>query len=203
MKRATGSNPPQTANKVSIQLALDGHSFSVRFPAGDIPAEGIAAEVLTPRTLLVPEELLDRARAAELLSAAGLTARADERAVCTEAQAGVAALMAVPAEALQQVAERCKGAIRFTTPLLEEPQKKDATIWLHRTAGLVYIKVYRTGALRFGEVVPAAEDADAVYLLERVATEFPPREYALYLTGDSPRKLSKSVGNAFKEIVCG
>ena len=41
MRQATGSNTPQSGNKVSIQLSLDGHSFSVpalsELPAGEAP----------------------------------------------------------------------------------------------------------------------------------------------------------------------
>lgn len=202
MKRATGSNRAQTADKVSIQLALDGHSFSVAFPAGDATDGPTTVVVLTPRTMLAPAELLDGARAAELLAAAGLTPLPDERTVWSDERNGIAAVMAVPEEALREVAERCKGPLRFTTPLLDEPLKTDATIRLLRTDRLLYIKVYRAGALRFAEVVPAAADADASCLLERLSAEFPPKEFALRIAGNDARRLRKHVGNAFREVVC-
>lgn len=202
MKRATGSKPQPTANKVSIQLALDGHSFSVRFPAGDLAAESPTVEVLTPRTLLVPAEVLDPARAGDLLAAAGLAPEAGECAVCSAPQAGIAAVMALPEEALQQLGERCKEPVRFTTPLLDEPTKKEATVWLRRTAGLLFIKVYRSGGLRFAEVIPALTDADVVYFMDRLAGEFPPREFAVHIAGEDARKLRKLMGNVFREVVC-
>ena len=60
MKQATGSNTPQSINKVSIQLTLDGHSFSAPALSGEFPGDGpVEVELLTPRTMLVPEELFD------------------------------------------------------------------------------------------------------------------------------------------------
>ena len=61
MKQATGSKTPNPIHKVSIQLALDGHSFSTPLPAaaGEEPVE---VELLTPKTMLVPAELFDEER---------------------------------------------------------------------------------------------------------------------------------------------
>ena len=73
MKQATGSNTPQSINKVSIQLTLDGHSFSAPALSGEFPGDGpVEVELLTPRTTLVPEEFFDEACAGELLAAAGM-----------------------------------------------------------------------------------------------------------------------------------
>ena len=72
MKQATGSNTPQSINKVSIQLTLDGHSFSAPALSGEFPGDGpVEVELLTPRTTLVPEVFFDVACAGELLAAAG------------------------------------------------------------------------------------------------------------------------------------
>ena len=77
MKQATGSNTPQSINKVSIQLTLDGHSFSAPALSGEFPGDGpVEVELLTPRTTLVPEEFFDEACAGELLAAAGMARRA-------------------------------------------------------------------------------------------------------------------------------
>ena len=75
MKQATGSNTPQATNKVSIQLTLDGHSFSAPALSGEFPGDGpVEVELLTPRTMLVPEELFDKEHAGEVLAAAGMAA---------------------------------------------------------------------------------------------------------------------------------
>lgn len=204
MRQVTGSNTPAHATKVSIQLALDGHSFSVcDLSCGEVPDDApLTVEVLTPRTLLVPAELFDAERAAELLRVTGLAPKSGECVVCSDLQAGVAAVVAVPEEALRQLQERWGKSFRFTTPLLADPPKTDAAIRLCRKADLLYIKVYREKILRFAEVVPAPADADILYLLDRLAAEFPLNEFGLYLAGDGTRNLQKLLDGIFKEVIC-
>lgn len=88
MRQATGSNTPQSGNKVSIQLSLDGHSFSVpalsELPAGEAP---VTVELLLPRTMLVPGELFDAERGAEMLAANGMPPTAEESVVASDPEA--------------------------------------------------------------------------------------------------------------------
>ena len=106
MKRATGkTDTPQPGYKVSIQQSLDGHSFSVAAPpAFPAEAERIEAEVLTPRTMLVPVEYFAGERAAALLAANGMPALSGEETVCSDAEEEIVAVMALPGEALRQAA---------------------------------------------------------------------------------------------------
>ena len=61
MRQATGSNTPQSGNKVSIQLSLDGHSFSV--PAlSELPAGDAVTAINREALRQVEEKLGDRAR---------------------------------------------------------------------------------------------------------------------------------------------
>lgn len=72
MKQATGKTDSRpNVKKVSIQLALDGHSFSIVGGQGILPEATVKVEILTTRTLLVPEELFDSQQAATLLAADG------------------------------------------------------------------------------------------------------------------------------------
>lgn len=92
MRQETGSNTPQTANKVSIQLALDGHSFSAPALAGDFPGDGaVEIELLTVRTMLVPRETFDAGLAEELLAAGSMALTAGESAVHSAPQQEVTA----------------------------------------------------------------------------------------------------------------
>ena len=88
MRQATGSNTPQSGNKVSIQLSLDGHSFSVpalsELPAGEAP---VTVELLLPGTMLVPGELFDAERGAEMLAANGMPPTAEESVVASDPEA--------------------------------------------------------------------------------------------------------------------
>ena len=196
MKRATGkTDTPQPGYKVSIQQSLDGHSFSVAAPpAFPAEAERIEAEVLTPRTMLVPVEYFAGERAAALLAANGMPALSGEETV---------AVMALSGEALRQAAEAAGGRpLRFTTPLLHRPAADGNTVWLCRRAGLLYIKVYDDGRLRAAEVVAAADEAEIRYLAERLDAVFPLRGYTLLAAGDDPKALRKLLGKQFRKVVC-
>ena len=181
MRQATGSNTPQSGNKVSIQLSLDGHSFSVpalsELPAGEAP---VTVELLLPRTMLVPGELFDAERGAEML----------------------AAVTAINREALRQVEEKLGDRARFTTPLLHTPANTAKTVWMSRRAGLLYIKVYDGGELQLAEAIPAATDTDAAYFFERLDGCFPLKEYELRIAGDNPKAARKLLGKRFRQTTC-
>lgn len=202
MKQATGSNTPQSINKVSIQLTLDGHSFSAPALSGEFPGDGpVEVELLTLRTTLVPEEFFDEACAGELLAAAGMAALPGERAVWSAPQQNAVAVMAAAEDALAAVHERLGGRARYTTPLLCVPQASVPTVWMYYAAGLLYIKVY-DGKLRFAEVVPAPDEADLLYMLERLGSEFRLRDYTLRIGSGDGWALKRKLGGYFRQIVC-
>ena len=202
MKQATGSNTPQSINKVSIQLTLDGHSFSAPALSGEFPGDGpVEVELLAPRTTLVPEEFFDEACAGELLAAAGMAALPGECPVWSAPQQNAVAVMAAAENALAAVHERLGGRARYTTPLLCVPQTSVPTVWMYYAAGLLYIKVY-DGKLRFAEVVPAPDEADLLYMLERLGSEFRLRDYTLRIGSGDGRALKRKLGGYFRQIVC-
>lgn len=202
MRRATGSNTPPRANKVSIQLSLDGHSFSVadfsQELRKDIPVE---VELLTPKTMLAPAEAFDKSCAGALLAAAGIPVQANECVVCSDSGARTVAVMAVGTEPLRQLTERFGEDIRLTTPLLHEPASQGPTVWIRRTTGLLYIKVYDAG-LQLAEVIEAPEDADIRYFFERLGTEFSTKNHTLLVAGNTSRALCKEFGKGFKKASC-
>lgn len=131
MRQVTGSNLSRPANKVSIRLGSDGHSFSVvgaetlrGGAAGVTGTAGVEVEVLTPLTLLVPAVLCDGRNGAALLAAAGLPPRAGD-AVVRSAPAGdgqAVALMALPDAALRMLGERL-GLSPGAVAALREPEE--------------------------------------------------------------------------------
>lgn len=204
MKQATGRTDSRTAtNKVSIQLALDGHSFSIVGGSGVLPEAVVSVEILTPRTLLVPEELFDASHVGILLAADGKAPLTGEEIVHSAPVEGIVAVMAVPAQALQQLRERLDAdAIpAYTTPLLAPVHPTKPTVVLQRAAGYLYVRIYNAG-LRLAEVLPAPTDTDIRYALERLETEFPLNQYAAQLAGKETRRLEKLVGNRFKSVRC-
>ncbi|MFQ7055250.1 MAG: hypothetical protein ACLRQT_03595 [Alistipes sp.] len=102
---------------MSIQLTLDGHSFSAHGLDGEFPGEEpVEAELLTARTMLVPEEVLGTGDAGTLLAANGMAPAAEERAVCSLPVQGIVAVMAAHREALRQAEEKLGDRILYTTP---------------------------------------------------------------------------------------
>ena len=205
MRQATGRiNPSSAANQVSIQLALDGHSFSrsgAPGPAageGTQPQEPLTVEIVTPRTLLVPETLFAPERAALLLAADGKRPQADETVVWSDPADGVVAVMAVPAEALASLPEARR---RYTTPLLHPMSPTQPTLRLQLVGGYLYIKCWHAG-LRLAEVVPAPTEADLLYVLERLETEFPASQYALRIAGPRAKELTKLLGHLYPDTRC-
>lgn len=203
MKRATGNKAPQSANKVSIQLSLDGHSFSAPALTGDFPGNGsVEVELLTPRTMLVPAALYDPAQGAGLLAANGMPLRAGECVAASDPSRQYVALMALPAEALRLVDEKLGSRALFTTPLLHDPSAAEPTVWISRRAEILYVKIYDAGALQMAEAVPAPEDADILYLFERMAAVFPLEDHVLRISGDTPKSLRKLLGKSFRKTIC-
>ena len=204
MKQVTGrTNPRPAVKKVSIQLALDGHSFSIAGCEGLLPEPTVTVEILTARTLLVPEELFDPQRAAALLAADGKTPLTGEVTVHSAPHNGAVAVMAVPELALQQLRERLDAdtQLTYTTPLLPVIHPKTPTVLLRRAGHYLYIKVYHP-TLRLAEVIPAPTDADVRYAVERLDSEFPAKEYTLCVKGKAARPLIKLVGKRYKKVQC-
>lgn len=204
MKQATGkTNPRPVTKKVSIQLALDGHSFSIAGSESILPETAVTVEVLTARTLLVPEELFDPQQAAALLAADGKMPSTEEVPVYSAPHNGIVAVMAVPSLALQQLYKHVDAdtSMEYTTPLLIDLHSEKPTVLLRRIGGYLYIKVYNT-TLRFAEVLPAPTDADVQYAVERLDSEFPAKQYILRVRGKEARRLAKLVGYRYKKVRC-
>lgn len=200
MRRATGSKSVSATKKVSIQLALDGHSFSV----SGLPASGdgpLDAEVLTPRTLLVPAALYRDEEAGMLLAAAGMPAEADDAIVRSDERDAVVAVMAAGREAIDAVRACAPAGVRFTTPLLEPIDGDVPTVRCRLAAGIAYIKVWNE-TLRMAEAIPASSEEDMLCLFERLGAAFALCEYRLCLAGDEARRLRRVLKNRFKETVC-
>ena len=192
MRQATGkTNRPQDGYGVSIQQSLDGHSFSLHgleSPA----AEGVVeVEAVTPRTMLVPHEVFEPAAAEALLAAAGIRPAAGERIVWSDPGAETVALMCVAGDAVRQVEERLGDRVRYTSPLLRTPADTASAVWMCRQSGTLYIKVYQEQTLRMAEALPAAGEADLLYVAERLQQAFALREYVLIAAGDDAKGLNQ------------
>lgn len=205
MKQETGNNNPQTVRKVSIQQPLDGHSFSLpelREPLGE--GEVAEVEMLMPRTMLAPAAMCDPAdpeRARAWFAACGMPLRDDECLVASDPADGIVALIAARRDVVSLLRETWGGALRFTTPLLHEPPQRETCVWIHRTAGMTWVKVYDK-ELQFAEVLSSDDDTELLYLLERLGGQFPLRDYTLYLSGAGSRDARRLAAKRFKKAIC-
>lgn len=203
MKQVTGNKSSFGVKKVSIQLALDGHSFSTEqltenvFPGED----AVEVELLTPHTMLVPAELFDMERAADLFAANGMPVHPENCIINSDPQAEIIALMEINKEQLDLIEGKLGERARYTSPLLYVPLTTDRDIWLCRRGWLLYIKVYAE-TLRMAEVIEAPSDADIRYMIERLGSELALSDFRLRAAGDNPLKLVKLIGEKFREIVC-
>ena len=201
MRQATGRiNPRPAVNKVSIQLALDGHSFSRSGePRPEAEAgEVLTVEILTPRTLLVPEALFAPERAAQLLAADGKAPLPGETTVWSAPTDGVVAVMALPEEALGALPGT---AHAYTTPLLDSLNPTQPTLLVQSAGGYLYIKGWHAG-LRLAEVLPAPTEADILYAVERLEPEFPAGQFALRVAGPRAKELAKLLKPLYPDTQC-
>lgn len=203
MKPETGNKPLTAQNMVSIQLSLDGHSFSPS-PLPERPGgEGdVWVELILPRTMLVPESLFDPETAGELLAANGTPATAGERIVCSEARDGAVAVMPIAGEVLQQIEAKYPGTRHFTTPLLHRPAETGKCVWMARRGMVLYTKVYRDGQLLLAEAIAAETEEELIYFTERLNEAFPLAEFELRAAGEEPGKLRKRIGKIFAKATC-
>ncbi len=203
MKQVTGSNLTISENKVSIQLPLGGHSFSI----DSIPEKILSGTelvefcLLTPRTTLIPRESFDERALASYLNIVGLPCGESESPVVSDTLAQVIAVMAIDTAALQTITETFGSRARFTSPLLEIQKFTSPAVWLYRTDNLLYIKVYNT-TLRFAEVVQAECDADIIQLINDVDSLFSLDNYAIHCSGKNGFALRKLLTKYYSDVRC-
>lgn len=202
MKQVTGSNSqPFHAKRVSVQLTLDGHFFSV--PAVEVLRAAEEIELLSPATVLLPQTASDPQHAEAMFAANGLPLAADRRILTITQQnpdGALVALVAVAAETQASLTAWCSEGVRYTTPLLTPVEAAEPTIRICDTGSIVYIRLFDAG-LQLAEAVPVETEQDRLYLLGRLCERIDPKRFVLQLE-DRAGNL-RSYKNLFKKtIVC-
>lgn len=183
--------------KVSIRLT-GGHSFSL--PAPDAKIEVV--ELLTHRTLLVPELMYTADGAAESFAAAGMPLTPDDQVLPIHTNRGIMALIALERTQLNQLTERYGEQMRYTTPLLRAVGNIEPTIWIFDAEELIYIKVYDP-KLQMAEVICISDEADRELLMERLQCACDPKRYTLRLElSKADKGRIKWYKSYFKKTVC-
>lgn len=186
-----------TTNKVSIRLT-GGHSFSVATPTQKVDE----VELLTSRTLLVPEQFYAAEGAKSAFAASGMSIEADDQVLPIRTDKGMMALVALTTAEQEALSAAFGEEVRYTTPLLHPVGNIEPTVWICDTEDLIYIKVYDP-KLQAAEVVAIENEADREYLLSRLNEACDPKRYTVRLNLRSKNKqLLRHYKNLFKRLQC-
>ena len=204
MRQVTGNNIQISANKVSIQLPLGGHSFSLEQAAEacrNTTVETVECTVLTPRTTLVPRECFDAAAAEHYLRIAGLGCRTNETAVTSDTSARIVAVMAADAGCVRGLREMFGDRVTFTSPLCGNQNYSEPTVWLHRTGDLIYIKIYRP-VLRLAEALEISSDTDVLQLLYDLRGAYDADSCTIVCSGERCEHLRRKLAKYYRHVKC-
>ncbi|MBQ3186829.1 MAG: hypothetical protein IJB62_04635 [Alistipes sp.] len=182
---------------MSIRLT-GGHSFSVATPTQKVDE----VELLTSRTLLVPEQFYAAEGAKSAFAASGMPIEADDQVLPIRTDKGMMALVALTSAEQEALSAAFGDEVRYTTPLLHPVGNIEPTVWICDTEDLIYIKVYDP-KLQAAEVVAIENEADREYLLSRLIEACDPKRYTVRLNLRSKNKqLLRHYKNLFKRLQC-
>lgn len=231
MRQVTGSNSTSTDKKVSIQLRLDGHSFSrdillaevaeksvVRAGAeADAKEEDIVeVELLTAKTIMVPEECFEPDLAAKLLRMSGIICSDEELPVWSRPCEGAVAVMALSRE-VAQVLNECFGAcLEYSSPILRQctvqsqGQEKDKGkiegvdpyLYIYGDGNVAYFKLYEGAKLRLCEVISLTGEDDMLCMVESIIRECGLAKPTIFVEGTSTDGVIKLLKQYHKVQKC-
>ena len=201
MRQETGSNNPLTNDKVSIQLRLDGHSFSAAALEKLAAAEGVATFMVnSPKVTLVPRAEFDASLAEHYLSICGKAPEEHECILCSDTQADVIALLVVQREERNAIAAALGERARFTTPLLCTSHSDESCTVATLLDGVLYLRHYNDG-LRYAEAIEVSGEADTLYyILEGRKACAAEEQTPLYLHAD--KGCCKLLKRYIRRVIC-
>lgn len=231
MRQVTGSNSTSTDKKVSIQLRLDGHSFShdillaevaeksvVRAGAeADAKEEGIVeVELLTAKTIMVPEECFEPDLAAKLLRMSGIICSDEELPVWSRPCDGAVAVMALSREVAQVLNESFGACVEYSSPILRQctvqsqGQEKGSGkiegvgpyLYIYSDGNVAYFKLYEGAKLRLCEVISLTGEDDMLCMVESIIRECSLAKPTIFVEGTSTDGVIKLLKQYHKVQKC-
>lgn len=210
MRQVTGSNPSPSANRMSIQLTLSGHSFSrselPRLSSRD--ERTVEIEIITDRVMLAPTEVVDEQKATELMQIAGFHLQEEDQVVVVrEEKTNVVALIALPRVLLATIEDRYGRRAELTTPLLRSRLCAEPTAWFYMADDHIYIKVWSEGRLRVAEALPRKKAEDVLYYASVLDRQFDLNRFRVVVSGvkaveSEVRVTTKLLNKFYKKVVC-
>ena len=185
----------QTRDKVSSQLPLCGHSFSLdSLPADDVAMVEVVVD--THKVVLAPREEVSLEVAADLLQVAGKGCSRLEHSVCSELQADVVAVMAIDAEVLAAIVARYEARTSFTSPLLDMRHSGERCLTRDVSQGVCYMRLFDGGLQRAEAYAISSADDILYYVNSWVGCN----DIKIYIKGK--RDIAKLLKKYYKYIVC-
>lgn len=181
---------------MSIQVKLDGRSFSADKITVAEGAEQVEFLLDTPRVTLAPREEVSLDSASELLRIVGKPCRSSEQSVCSELQADIVAVMAIDSNMLHSIVKQWGSRATFTSPLLDMRHSEESCLTIDTTDKVCYIRLFE-GGLQRAEAIDATTPEDVLYLVtEWLGNNATP----IYIKGSS--ETAKLLRKYYKQVIC-
>lgn len=231
MRQVTGSNSTSTDKKVSIQLRLDGHSFSRDILLAEVAEKSVAragaeadakeegtieVELLTAKTIMVPEECFEPDLAAKLLRMSGIICSDEELPVWSRPCDGAVAVMALSREVAQVLNESFGACVEYSSPILRQctiqsqGQEKGSGkiegvgpyLYIYSDGNVAYFKLYEGAKLRLCEVIPLTGEDDMLCMVESIIRECSLAKPTIFVEGTSTDGVIKLLKQYHKVQKC-
>lgn len=185
----------QTRDKVSIQLPLGGHTFSLNnLPACDVEQVEIILD--THKVTLAPQGAVSPESAYNLLRIVGKGCSHREQSVCSELNADIVAAMAIDSKALAAIVERFGDRASFTSPLLDMRHSEEACLTLDITEQVCYMRLFENGLRRAKAYKIASADDVLYYVCEWIGEQ----DAKIFVKGG--QGAAKLLAKYYKRVVC-
>ena len=231
MRQVTGSNSTSTDKKVSIQLRLDGHSFSRDILLAEVAEKSVAragaeadakeegiveVELLTAKTIMVPEECFEPDLAAKLLRMSGIICSDEELPVWSRPCDGAVAVMALSREVAQVLNESFGACVEYSSPILRQctvqsqGQEKGSGkiegvgpyLYIYSDGNVAYFKLYEGAKLRLCEVISLTGEDDMLCMVESIIRECSLAKPTIFVEGTSTDGVIKLLKQYHKVQKC-
>lgn len=173
-----------------------------------MPEIGISLSFDTARTVLVPVELYERGTEEEYLRFNGMELSAGEKAVVSEPQEGIVAIMGIGAGEWENYRRECeRGEVAVTSPLLSvvagaagrdgKRRKREVNIYL--TDENTCLVVWEKG-LRMAEVLPDTSPDSLLYYMQVVGRSFKLRRFDINVGGEKAGVVADTLRRYFSNV---
>ncbi len=231
MRQVTGSNSTSTDKKVSIQLRLDGHSFSRDILLAEVAEKSVAragaeadakeegiveVELLTAKTIMVPEECFEPDLAAKLLRMSGIICSDEELPVWSRPCDGAIAVMALSREVAQVLNESFGACVEYSSPILRQCTVQSQGqengsgkiegvgpyLYIYSDGNVAYFKLYEGAKLRLCEVISLTGEDDMLCMVESIIRECSLAKPTIFVEGTSTDGVIKLLKQYHKVQKC-